>query len=103
MSNPLKYMLRGREVITTESLDEWQEFMSVRNRIITQNQVGTASVSTTFLGLDFGQDPAKPLVFETMVFGGPMQGAVTRCSTYDEAEEQHRAMCRAVTTNTVKS
>jgi len=47
-------------------------------------------VSTVFLGLDhsFGEGP--PLLFETMIFGGPEDGYQDRYSTWDEAIEGHK-------------
>jgi hypothetical protein len=35
---------------------------------------------------------ARPLLFETMVFGGPLDGEQTRYSTWDEAKSGHDAM-----------
>ena len=51
--------------------------------------LGNVEVSTVFLGINhrFGEGP--PLLFETMVFGGPMDQYCLRCSTYDEALIQH--------------
>lgn len=53
-------------------------------------------VSTVFLGLDhqFGQGP--PLVFETMVFGGPCDGDQDRYSTWAEAEAGHQRIVERV-------
>ncbi len=49
----------------------------------------TARVSTVWLGLDhqFGDGP--PLIFETMIFGGPHDQAQWRYSTKQEAKEGH--------------
>jgi Lar family restriction alleviation protein len=46
-------------------------------------------VSTVFIGLDhqFGEGP--PLLFETMIVGGPHDGYQNRCSTWDEAVAMH--------------
>lgn len=50
-------------------------------------------VSTVFLALDhrFGmEDISEPILFETMIFGLPGDGeAMWRCSTYEQALEQH--------------
>jgi hypothetical protein len=46
-----------------------------------------------FLGIDhnfFGDGP--PILFETMVFGGPMDQDQRRYSTWDEAEFGHAAI-----------
>jgi hypothetical protein len=57
----------------------------------------TVSVSTVFLGLDHrhvGDGP--PLLFETMVFGGPHDQAQLRYATWDEAIAGHARMVRRV-------
>ena len=46
------------------------------------------SVSTVFMMLDHGFKDV-PVLFETMVFGGPMDGYTRRYHTYDEAMEGH--------------
>lgn len=53
-------------------------------------------VSTVFMPLNhqFGDGP--PLVFETMVFGGPLDGEMERYSTKQDAEVGHAAMVRRV-------
>lgn len=54
------------------------------------DQIGDATVSTVFLGMDqnggFGR---RPLLFETMVFGGPLHHEQERYWTYDEALAGH--------------
>lgn len=47
-------------------------------------------ISTVFLGLDhrFGGQ-GKPILFESMAFGGPDDGEQRRCCTWKEAEKQH--------------
>jgi hypothetical protein len=52
-------------------------------------------VSTVFLGIDhnfFGDGP--PLIFETMVFRDGLGDEMMRCSTWEQAQEQHREMCQ---------
>lgn len=78
---------------------KWFEENSSRRKVARQN-IGRRCwpfkkmlVSTVFLGLDhadFGSD--KPLLFETMVFfeGSWMDIDCKRCSTYAEAQEQHK-------------
>ena len=52
-------------------------------------------VSTVFLGLDHGWGDRnapnyKPILFETMIFGGKHNDFQTRYHTYDEAKEGHQ-------------
>jgi hypothetical protein len=50
---------------------------------------GGVSVSTVFLGLDHQFGGGPPLLFETMIFGGPQNDYQERCSTWGEALVQH--------------
>lgn len=54
-------------------------------------------VSTVFLSMNlaFPWDD-RPLLFETIVFGGRLDGACRRYHTYDEAEAGHQAMVMQV-------
>lgn len=67
------------------------------NRRVASTNIGVARVSTVFLGIDhrFG-DEGPPILFETMVFNGPLDGEQERCSTWEQAEEMHAAMCGRV-------
>jgi hypothetical protein len=48
-------------------------------------------VSTVFLGLNHNFGRGEPLLFETMIFGGPLAGEMSRYCTYNEAERGHAA------------
>lgn len=58
--------------------------------VIAAERVADVWVSTIWLGIDhrFGS-AGPPLVFETMVFGGPLDGEQWRWSTPDEARAAH--------------
>lgn len=56
---------------------------------------GDVKVSTVWLGLDHGF-AGKPLIFETMVFGGPLAEEQERYSTLTEAMAGHAAMLERV-------
>ncbi|QQX80814.1 hypothetical protein JK628_02780 [Shewanella sp. KX20019] len=54
-------------------------------------------VSTVFLGLDHNwYDNGKPIIFETMVFGGIRDGAMIRYRTWDDAKVGHDEMVDAI-------
>jgi hypothetical protein len=55
--------------------------------------VGNVEISTVFLGINHQVGDGPPLLFETMVFGGPMDGHCERCSTWEAAEQQHEKVC----------
>jgi hypothetical protein len=54
-------------------------------------------VSTVFLGLDHSySEEGPPILFETMVFNGPLHDEMERYATYDEAEAGHAIMIERV-------
>lgn len=86
-----KYILEDKKVIPAD-LMTWAKFLEKKDlRIVKQENVGDVFISTVFLGLDhyFGDEPHAPLIFETMIFGGKNDGDTYRCSTWEQAEEQH--------------
>jgi len=53
---------------------------------------GKIRISTVFLGFNhsfFDRDDADPILFETMIFGGPLGDMQIRYRTYAEAERGH--------------
>lgn len=62
----------------------------------------TILVSTVFLGLNMRFGPGLPLLFETMVFNGPLQDEMARYSTWQEAEAGHDEFCDRVKTALVE-
>lgn len=85
----------------------WAMWFENPNRHVAYTQVSSEiTVSTVFLGLDhrwFGEGP--PIVFESLVFGGPLDGDGGRYASWDDAETGHKmlvAKCRAAIGQKVK-
>lgn len=83
------------------SLEEWgRMFMDPEKRTVSRTELiiggDTVVVSTVFLGLDHNFSPAggPPILFETMIFGGEHDQYQIRCSTHEQALEQHEAVER---------
>lgn len=66
-------------------------------KILVQEDVGNAWVSTVFLGLDHNWGEGPPLVFETMVFRDGNGDDCQRYSTWLQAMEGHRKVCASLT------
>jgi hypothetical protein len=49
-----------------------------------------------FLGLDHSFRQGPPILWETMVFGGPLDGEMMRYTSRAEAFDGHQEMCRRV-------
>lgn len=84
---------------------EWSDWFEKSgrdgSRIVGRWEHNGAEVSTVFLGIDhcFGGSP--PMLFETMIFGGPHDGEQWRHSTWwREAEAFHMATCRTLARET---
>ena len=98
---PRYYVLVGRTPIAVDMLS-WAESFEKRLRDgrttgtdpwrVARDELDGCGVSTVFLGLDhrFGGS-GDPILFETMIFGGPLDGEQWRAATYDEAERCHAA------------
>lgn len=100
-----KYILEGKTPVPCDDLMTWARWMEKANRTVRKDTatvrvagepVGEVRVSTVFLGLDhsFGEGP--PLLFESMIFGGPLDQEQDRCSTWEAAEKMHEKMMERV-------
>lgn len=71
-------------------------FEDTKSRRIGETTVGDADVSTIWLGLNhqFGHGP--PLIFETMIFGGPHDDYCERYSTKEQARAGHQRIVLAL-------
>jgi len=66
--------------------------------IVRRSKIGKAIVSTVFIGVDhnFSED-GPPILWESMVFGGPFDHQSTRCSgSREQAEAMHERMIQLV-------
>lgn len=84
----MKYYDRDGNEISYDETD-W----SIEGRVVEQTEIGEVSVSTVHLVIDhrfFGQGP--PLIFESMVFGGHLNGEQLRYSTEQEARAGHKEL-----------
>jgi hypothetical protein len=85
------YILDADHNAKPAELMEWAKFFEdMSKRRVANDHIGDVRVSTVFLGLDhsFGEGP--PLIFETLIFGGPLDQEMWRYSTWDEAVEGHQ-------------
>lgn len=92
MSNwPRHYILVGRTPMAVD-LMTWARAFENRPevwRIGADEITASCHVSTVFLGLDHNHRGGEPILFETMIFGGPLDGEQWRYHSYDQAERGH--------------
>lgn len=95
------WILRGHEAVPTSNLGEWAAFFHdidqrrVARDFIEQPEHDPVEVSTVFLGTDMGSFDGPPILFESMVFGGPLDGQCYRYCTWDEAVAGHKVLTDA--------
>ena len=87
------YTLDGHSAVPCS---QWPDLTKDQKRVAA-DQIGEAWVSTVFLILNHSWEPfGRPLIFETMIFGGPHDSYCDRYSTWEEAEEGHRHVVAAL-------
>jgi len=95
---PIKYYILDADhhVVEAELLEWGRWFERIENRLVDWTQINEdVHVSTVFIGIDhrfFGEGP--PIVFESMIFGGPLNYHQQRYSSWDDAETGHKVMVR---------
>jgi len=101
--NSGRYILNDAgEAEACDDLITWALWMEHGNRRVCQDMdegegAAKISVSTVFLGLDMrhvGQ--GEPILWETMVFGGPYDHEMRRYTSRDAAIAGHQEMCQKV-------
>ena len=91
-----KYILRGQTAMLCADLLKWAKWLETANRRVAKDNIDGVEISTVFLGLDHAFGEAKPLLFETMIFGGKHDEYQDRCSTWDEALAMHAKAVKLV-------
>ena len=99
MAHNGRYTLVGKIAVPCLNLLAWAKwFEASRDERVVGNahlvysldgQEIKVRVSTVFLGLDHQWGNGPPLLFETMIFGGPHDQNQRRYSTWGEAEDGH--------------
>ncbi len=96
------YILDGKTPVPVTDALVWGQWYETADRIVKSDMIQGVHVSTVFLGLDrgyawmTGHPGYKPLLFETMVFGGLLDGHQQRYSTWVGAEYGHQKVVEKV-------
>lgn len=91
------YILKNKRVIQTNNFLEWTMWTSdfKNRRIALTNFPDGESISTVFLTLNAQWLTGyPPILFETMIFGGPLDEYCERYSTYEQAIKGHRRITK---------
>ncbi len=87
------------EPVSEEDTLTWARWFTAHDaeRMVAKTERGPVLVSTVFLGIDYGLPlGGAPLLYETMVFGGVMDGQQWRWATREQAERGHTAVVHQV-------
>ena len=74
----------------------WARWFETANRHVGRDTIGDADVSTVFLGTDHAWNGGPPVLWETMVFGGALDGECVRYTSHADAVAGHAAMVARV-------
>jgi hypothetical protein len=98
------YVLDKHGTPVAVTIDEWVS--KLRKRFtkgqaaerVGHTQVGRSLISTVFLGIDHNyHQSGPPILWETMVFGGPLDTNCYRCAgTREQAEAMHARVVKLV-------
>jgi hypothetical protein len=94
-----QYILDGHNPIPVDDLLQWGQWLETADRVVGKDEIGDATVSTVFLGLDHSFGFGPPMLFETMIFGGPHDQEMERYSTWEEAEAGHQRWVQKLSNN----
>jgi len=92
-----RYILTGHDPIPCEDFTTWTTWMDGPGRLVQDIQLIDAAhnlvrVCTAFLGVDVNFGDGAPVLFETVVFGGPYDWELYRYCTWEEAQQGHAAI-----------
>lgn len=87
----------NKQPVQVNDFIQWAKWFQTTNRTVAKTRVGDINVSTVFLGVDhnFRYD-GRPILWETMVFSGPMNEECERYTSFEEAEWGHEQMVKRV-------
>lgn len=86
------YILKGHEAIREDDALKWALWYEKADRRVKLTEIKLSRISTVFLAIDHSWGD-----FETMIFGGPYNGQILRCSTWEQAKKMHNDMCEKIT------
>jgi hypothetical protein len=83
--------------ILCKDVKVWAAFLKKSsNKLVSKTKIPPSKeateVSTVFLGMEHGERDGKPLLWETLVFGGPFDEEMERYASKQEAIEGHLRM-----------
>lgn len=78
--------------VPCDDLMTWGRWIEDGNRTVAKTYVGDVLVSTVFLGLNHQRGEGPPVLWETRVFGGKLDGEMHRYTSRADALKGHEVM-----------
>ena len=95
---PDKYVLDlDGQPLPCDDLLVWAQWFEQHDRTLAKDLVAGVGISTVFLGLDHNFCGGPPVLWESLVFGGPLDGEQRRYQSREEALAGHTELVAAVT------
>lgn len=69
-----KYILQGRTPVHEPDVAKWSAWFETADRVVFRTEVYDSYISTVFIGLNRAHPNEVPQLFETLVFGGELDG-----------------------------
>jgi len=94
------YILNNNNKPIPASITEAADWLDNNDhrRIVKQDQIDDVFISTVFLGLDHSWTPGgKPVLWETMIFGGKHNQYQERYTSHKDALEGHKKALTLIT------
>ena len=86
---PYLYILKDKIPVPVWDALEWDKWLRTADRQVAETYIGEIRISTVFLSLDHAFLGGPPILFETMIFNGDLDGYQWRYHTWEEAEQGH--------------
>lgn len=92
--------------IPCSGVSEYEEWVVKHGTTVAQSKFRDTKnieiyISTVFLGLDYSYNSTVPILWETMVFGGPFDQQSVRYSSFKDALKGHNEIIDGIMDNTI--
>lgn len=77
------------EPVGTDDVLEWSKKFCHRDKQVAREDLGDVLLSTVFLGVDHAFGDGPPVLWETMIFGGPRDQDQQRYTSREDALAGH--------------
>lgn len=75
-----------------DDLVQWAEWYRNEDRTVAFDQIGAVRISTIFLAINHAIGPGEPILYDTLVDGGPLDRRRDRYATREDALAGHARM-----------